>query len=79
MEGEIFDIYDEDNYLYEIIDLMDQIYRIVHIDNGHDGDIDHGSQKNIYNNLLQVYEKEYLPISVFRIFLQLSARHLFFI
>ena len=65
LEEEIFDIDDGDNYLSETINLFYRIYEIVQIDNEHNGDIDDGFKNHVYNNILHVNEKEYLPISVF--------------
>ena len=65
LEEQNFDIDNEDHSLSKIINLFYRVYKIVHIDNEHAGDIDDGFQNHMYNNLLHVDEKGHLTIALF--------------
>ena len=56
LEEEKFDIDDEYNSLSVIIYLFYLIYKIVQIDNFHDGDMYDGFQNHVYNNILHFNE-----------------------
>ena len=51
------DIDDENNSLYEIINLFYRIYKFLQIDNEHTGSIDDVFQNPVYKNILHIDEK----------------------